>query len=204
MKKVENFRQRWIFIDTKVKNSLLDVPEAPPRKWARWASEGFEGPKLDVVYECLWGLRDARLTGQMVAKDFTRCHIAPLQWHSVPMWMYTGLEDRMRLCVDNFAPEVLNKVMETLFSSAAIPAPAADDARPLFTFGEETVREHRSCLPKFDEWGIVPEGHRGPRNNPWAAEEEQMDESPEPAETEDSGEGEASGGADPSGGLAGS
>ena len=65
------------------------------------------------------------------------------------------------------------------------------------------MREHRSLLPRFDEWGIVSEGHRGPRNNPWAAvatAEEQVGESPEPNETEDSGKDEASGGADPSGG----
>ena len=77
-KKVDDFRQRWFLVDTKVNNPLLDVPEEPPRKWARWASEGFEGPKLDAVYECLRGLREAGLTGQMVAKDFTKRRIAPL------------------------------------------------------------------------------------------------------------------------------
>ena len=144
---------------------------APAKKWARWASEGFEGPKLDAVYECLRGIYDAGLTGQMVAKDFTRRRIAPLKWHSEPMWTYTGPEDRMRLCMDNFASEVLDKVMGTLFTSVAIPAPAANEARPLFTFGEENVHEHRRSLPTFDEWGIVLEGHLGPRSNPWAAEE---------------------------------
>ena len=103
----------------------------------------------------------------------------------------------MRLCTDNFTPEVLDKVMGTLFTSAAIPAPAVNEARPLFTFGEEKVREHRRGLPRFDEWGIVPEGHRRPRSLP-------MDESSEPDEAEDSGEGEASGSADPSGDFAGS
>ena len=76
MKKVEDFRQRWFFVDAKVKNHLLDMPVAPPKKWARWVSEGFEGPKLDAVYECLRGLRDTGLTGQMVAKDFTQRRIA--------------------------------------------------------------------------------------------------------------------------------
>ena len=66
------------------------------------------------------------------------------------------------------------------------------------------MREHHSLLPRFDEWGIFPEGHRGPRNNPWAAQPEQMGELPEPDKAEDSGEGEASGGADPSGGFASS
>ena len=59
-------------VDTKTTNPLLEIPVAPPKKWARWASEDCEGPKLDAVYKCLRGLRDAGLTGQMVAKDFTR------------------------------------------------------------------------------------------------------------------------------------
>ena len=113
----------------------------------------------------------------MMAKDFTKRHIAPLQWHSEPMWAYTGLEDRMRLCADNFTPEVLNKVMETLFTSAAIPTPTNKDAQPLFYYTEEAVLEHHGGLPTFDEWGIVPKGHREPRSNPWASEPEQMDES---------------------------
>ena len=107
----------------------------------------------------------------------------------------------MRLCTDNSTQKVLHKAMGTLFTSAAIPGPTADEAQPLFNFWEEDVREHRRLLPTFDEWGFVPKGHRGPRNNPWAVEPEQMDESPEPAEVEDSGEGEASGGADPLGGV---
>ena len=69
----------------------------------------------------------------------------------------------MHLCTDSFTPEVLDKAMGILFTSAAIPAPAADEARPLFTFGEEKVHEHRRSLPTFDEWVIVPEGHAAPR-----------------------------------------
>ena len=82
----------------------------------------------------------------MVAKDFTRRRIAPLQWHSVAMWLYTGLEDGMRLCKDNLTPEALNEIMEVLFTSAAIPSPTTNETRPLFTFQEETIREHRSRL----------------------------------------------------------
>ena len=76
-KKVDDFRKRWCLVDAKVKNHLLDMPVAPPKKWERWASEALEGPKLDAVYQCLRGLRDAGVTGQMVAKDFTRRRIAP-------------------------------------------------------------------------------------------------------------------------------
>ena len=52
-------------------------------------------------------------------------------------------------------------------------------------------------MPVFDEWGIVPAGHCGPRPNPWAAEPECVGEAPELEEAEES-EG-ASRGEDPSG-----
>ena len=61
------------------------------------------------------------------------------------------------------------------------------------------MREARSILPSFDEWGIRPAGLRGPRCNPWAAELEQMGEEPAPEEAEDSGEDAASRGDNPSG-----
>ena len=77
MKKVDDFRKRWFLVDAKAKNHLLDMPVAPPKKWARWASEALEGPNLGEVYEGLRGLRDAGVTGQMVAKDFTRHRIVP-------------------------------------------------------------------------------------------------------------------------------
>ena len=51
-----------------------------------------------------------------------------------------------------------------------------EDALPLFAYAEENVREARQLLPSFDEWGIRPAGLRGPRNNPWAAELEQVGE----------------------------
>ena len=57
---------------------------APPEKWACWASGNFEGPKLEVVYERIRVLREAGLTGQMVAKDVVKRRIAPLQWHLEP------------------------------------------------------------------------------------------------------------------------
>ena len=43
-------------------------------------------------------------------------------------------------------------------------------------------------MPVFDEWGIVPAGHRGPRPNPLAAEPEGMDVPPEQEEAEEAEE----------------
>ena len=93
----------------------------------------------------------------MVAKDFTKRRIAPLQWHSEPMWAYTGMDDVMRLYGDRFAPEVLDRIMGTLFTSPSIPASANNVAQPLFNYDEETMLELRRGMPVFDEWGLVPD-----------------------------------------------
>ena len=71
-------RQKWFFVNTRSSNHLLEVPVAPPKKWKRSASADFGGPKLEAVYERIRVLREAGLTGQMVAKDFVKRRIAPL------------------------------------------------------------------------------------------------------------------------------
>ena len=127
-KKVEDFRKWWFLVDAKVKNAFLEVPEAPPTRWARWASEGFTGRKLGAVLDSLRVLRKAGVIGQMVVKDFTKHRIAPLQKHSQPMWKYSGPYDKMRLCSDNFEEAVLNGIMGLLFTSATIPEPKTSRA----------------------------------------------------------------------------
>ena len=57
--------------------------------------------------------------------------------------------------------------MGVLFVKPQIPTPGSDDAHPLLCFNEKSITEHRRVMPTFDEWGIVPRGHRGPRPNPW-------------------------------------
>ena len=52
---------------------------------------------MSVLVGRLKMLRDAGLTGQMVAHDFVQRRIAPLQAHSRPVWMYSGPQERMRL-----------------------------------------------------------------------------------------------------------
>ena len=144
-------------------------------------------------------LREAGLTGRMVAMDFVARRIAPLQWHSEPMWTYSGPDDRMRLSADDLTPSELKQIMKVLFATESVSPPSDDDALPLFTFLDENVREARELLPLFDEWGIRPARLVGSRSNPWAAEKEQGGGAPEPDEDEESGEEEASGSANSSG-----
>ena len=90
----------------------------------------------------------------------------------MPVWRYSGRSDPMRLCTDNLAAEVLDTVMGILFTNPAIPAPT-DDTRPIYQFTEEGMREYLASLPKFDEWGIMPKGHTGMRDNPRVAQLEE-------------------------------
>ena len=90
----------------------------------------------------------------MVARDFTRRRIAPLKWHSDPVWRYSGKEDTMRLCPDNFSPEVLCQIMGVLFATTEIPSPTNDEAQPLISFAEECwgyephIPKRRSKTPR--------------------------------------------------------
>ena len=60
-------------------------------------------------------LRDAGLTGQMVARDFVLRRIAPLQAHSRLMWMYSGPQDRMRLHPEPLTKKQVAASMKLLF-----------------------------------------------------------------------------------------
>ena len=106
----------------------------------------------------------------MVARDFTGRRIAPLQWHSEPMWTYTGRGDAMRLSKDGFTPEVLGQIMGVLFVKPRIPTPDGEDAQPLICFAEESIREQRQVMPVFDEWGSSPKGTAGlvPTRGRWS------------------------------------
>ena len=56
-------------------------------------------------------IREAGLTGQMVAEDFVRRRIAPLQMHTKPMWMYSGPHDPMRLHFSTYTPDSVASIM---------------------------------------------------------------------------------------------
>ena len=96
-KKVDDFRQRWLLVDTKTKSTFLDIPVAPPLKNSHWSSQEFSSPRIADLVARMKLVREAGLTGQMIAEDFVRRRIAPLQLHTKPLWMYSGPHDSMRL-----------------------------------------------------------------------------------------------------------
>ena len=58
----------------------------------------------------------------MIVADFVTRLIAPLQAHSVPMWMYSGPRDKMRLHVEDNDKDTVDNVLSALFVNPSLPA----------------------------------------------------------------------------------
>ena len=78
-KKVEEFSQKWLLVDIGATNAFYDVPEAPRMKHDGWSSVGLASQAMSALVGRMKLLRNAGLTGQMVARDFVQRRIAPLQ-----------------------------------------------------------------------------------------------------------------------------
>jgi hypothetical protein len=99
LKKVEDFRSHWIFINIFEDSELFLVTSNPPAKWMTWASDALPEAALNALRPRIQELRHACITGSMVGVDFvTRC-IAPLQHHHRPVWSYVPC-----LCIQNHVP----------------------------------------------------------------------------------------------------
>ena len=66
-KKVEEFRKKWVLVDVGGSNAFCDIPDAPPVKHDGWSSVPLAPQAMSVLVGRLKLLRDAGLTGQMVA-----------------------------------------------------------------------------------------------------------------------------------------
>ena len=190
-KKVEDFRQKWFLIRVPSESSLLEVPEAPPVKNTHWSKRSLEGQAIADLVGHLRALREHGLTGQLVAAEFVRRRIAPLQAHKKPMWAYTGPTDPLRLHLSDHRPAVVETILGGLFVNPEVPARVHVAIRPLF----EVPDKRRATLaqaPAFTPLGL-------------AGDEEE--EEPMPADTtespsaSDSEQGDAETRVEPSAGV---
>ena len=69
-------------------------------------------------------LKQSGLTGQMVAAEFLRQSITPLQSHTRPLWMLGGLEDSMRLSTTMLDAEAVNYATRVLFGTVNVAKPS--------------------------------------------------------------------------------
>jgi hypothetical protein len=201
-KRVDEFRMRWFFVKTGQADHFFEIPDAPPQKRNCWSSRTFTGPGEEAVADRLEELRKAGLTGQMVALEFIRRRIAPLQAHSQPMWLYAGARDRMRLHEASITKDEARNIIHTLFTSPNIPKPASDSAEPLYFFEEGSVLQFVEGMPQFGPRGLLVDGQAGPREDSEAVEQVMPadgDEEASESGAADAGAEGGSGGHNPSG-----
>jgi len=93
----DRWREDWVIVETETVDRLRPSTSAPAGDRTIWE----EAPEMDEqfgpVLTRIAELGTAGLTSTMVAADFLRRRIAPLQERTRPAWLYTGLEDATRL-----------------------------------------------------------------------------------------------------------
>ena len=198
-KKVEEFRQKWVLIDAKEQSAYFDEPVAPPLKNTNWSSEKLQHPKIAPLILRMRLVREAGLTGQMVAEDFVRRRIAPLQAHTKPVWMYSGPADSMRLHHGAHTPDDVTSILGTLFVAPAIPVPNNEHLLPLHQHTPKKRLRTLEPMPEFNALGL--EGEEVKEAAAPVVEEDSFGESSAASDAEADA---ATGGANPSTGEASS
>jgi hypothetical protein len=154
MKKVEDFRKRWVYMDTHEANPLYVVPTTPEVKSSSWGSRRLSGKGLEPLAGRLNSLCEGGLTGMMVAKEFIWRRIAPLQDHWSRMWAFND-GDKMALHPTGLLAPTIDEAMKTLFTEVGVPDLAFTVA-PLYRL--HAREDILAAMPRFDRWGLCPEG----------------------------------------------
>jgi hypothetical protein len=173
MKKVEDFRSRWFFVDIFEESELFLITGIPPVKLTTWASEALPEEALRTLHPRIRDLREAGITGTMVGVEFITRRIAPLQDHRREIWRHRAGED-LRLHVSELNADAREEVIRAFFSSVAIPA-IPRNALPIYNLGARETSRVTAGILKFNAWGpfladgVVP----GPLPSAPAASSEQ-------------------------------
>jgi hypothetical protein len=78
MKKVEDVRSRWLFVDILEESELFLITGVPLTKLTNWASEALPEEALKMLRPWIHDLRKAGVTGTIVGVEFVTRRIAPL------------------------------------------------------------------------------------------------------------------------------
>jgi hypothetical protein len=151
MKKVEDFRSRWFFVDILEESELFLVTGIPPVKLTTWASEALPKEALRTLRPRIRDLRKAGITGTMVGVEFVTRRIAPLQDHRREIWRHRAGDD-FRLHVSELNADAREEVIRVFFSSAAIPA-IPRNALPIYNLGARETSRVTAGILKFNVWG---------------------------------------------------
>jgi hypothetical protein len=86
-KKVDDFHQRWIFLDLGEENPRFAVPKHPVvRNDDAWAARKLKSPGYSKLWEQIEALNESGLSGVLVATELLRARITPLQKHLHGLW----------------------------------------------------------------------------------------------------------------------
>jgi hypothetical protein len=151
MKKVEDFRSRWFFIDILEESELFLVTGVPPVKLTTWASEALPEEALKMLRPRIRDLRKAGVTGPMVGVEFVTRRIAPLQDHRWEIWRHRAGDD-LRLHSSELNTDARGEVIRAFFSSAAIPA-IPRTALPIYNLGARETSRVTAGILRFNAWG---------------------------------------------------
>jgi hypothetical protein len=148
MKKVEDFRSCWFFVDILEESELFLITGVPPVKLTTWASEALPEEALKTLRPRIQDFRKAGITGTMVGVEFiTRC-IAPLQDHRWEIWRHRAGDD-LRLHVSELNTDAREEVIRAFFSFAAIPA-IPRTALPIYNLGARETNCVMAGILKFN------------------------------------------------------
>jgi hypothetical protein len=151
MKKVEDFRSRWFFIDILEESELFLVTGVPPVKLTTCASETLPEEALKTLRPQTQDLRKAGVTGTMVGVEFITRRIAPLQDHRREIWRHRAGDD-LRLHISELNADAREEVIRAFFSSAAIPAIPCT-ALLIYNLGARETSRVTAGILKFNAWG---------------------------------------------------
>jgi hypothetical protein len=148
MKKVEDFRSRWLFVDILEESELFLITVVPPTKLTTWASEALPEEALKTLRPRICDLRKAGITGTMVGVEFVTRRIAPLQDLRRNIWVHRAGDD-LRLHVSELNADAREEVIRAFFSSAAVPA-IPRTAPPIYNLGARETSRVMAGILKFN------------------------------------------------------
>jgi hypothetical protein len=94
----ERWREDWILMQADAHDRLVIPAAALTLNRAEWGKDPGLEPEFDPVLDRIQYLAESGLTSLMVLHDFLSRYLAPLQDRATcPAWMFTGVNDIMRL-----------------------------------------------------------------------------------------------------------
>ncbi|XP_073354718.1 uncharacterized protein [Aegilops tauschii subsp. strangulata] len=151
-KKVEDAVKRWVLMDAKSSQSSLKLSTAFPISDKCWKSEKITDPALTPFVRTMdKELKDTKLTGAMLIREFLKQRIALLQDRPRPLWKLGGDDDKIRLRRDPLPEVELNKVLSYL--TGKDPSDPPEGWLPLYD--RDDTEEVVAAMPIFDDLGFV-------------------------------------------------